>query len=224
MSIFAKTIIVILITTFGATPGQAPVVQAPPVQASVVQAPPVQASVVQEPVVQATVVQEPVQATGVVAIDATDAQRDVLDDVLHIYAEANLELPALEVYFHDTTDGCRGNSGLHLGAPENTPSVPGTVHVCDGSRMTLIHELGHGWAHTTLDTNAEDMMLDYWGLQSWRDGDDDWKDRGTERAAQTVAFGLTLKNPSSSDHILQYVCGYELMTGQSLPNPDLFDC
>ena len=90
--------------------------------------------------------------------------------------------------------------------------------------MTLIHELGHGWAHTTLDTNTEDTMLDFWGLESWRDGNDNWKDRGTERAAQTIAFSLTLNNPSSNDHILQYVCGYELMTGQPLPNPDLFDC
>jgi hypothetical protein len=198
MSIFAKTIIVILISTFGTRPDQEPI----------------QTTVTQAPAVQVSFVPEPVRAAGVVAIDATPAQHATLAEVLDLYEEANLELPALDVYFHNTTEGCRGNAGLHLGATSNSP---GSVHVCDGSRMTLIHELGHGWAHKTLDTNTENMMLDYWGH-------DDWKDRGTERAAQTIAFGLTLKNPSSSDHILQYVCGYELMTGQPLPNPDLFNC
>ena len=64
----------------------------------------------------------------------------------------------------------------------------------------------------------------HWNLEPWNDHGDDWNDRGTEKAAHTIAYALTLDGPTENPNVLQFVCGYEILTDQTLPNISLVSC
>ncbi|MGI9528420.1 MAG: hypothetical protein ACR2NG_01810, partial [Acidimicrobiia bacterium] len=53
---------------------------------------------------------------------------------------------------------------------------------------TMLHELGHVWAALHLDEDGETEWVNRRGLDSWHEGP--YRERGTEQAAQVIAFGL----------------------------------
>lgn len=120
-------------------------------------------------------------------IDPTPARIEMLDWALDRYREAHLAVPAIDVRFHDDTSGCRGNVGYTDG---------GRVDLCvrldmePGPQRIVLHELAHAWANVYLSEEARDAFTRMRGLGTWSGEDADWKDRGTEHAADIVAWGL----------------------------------
>ena len=81
----------------------------------------------------------------------------------------------------------------------------------------LLHELGHAWVRDGASAETRARFLEHWGLDSWNDRNDDWSDRGVERAADTIAYTLLQTEPTDNPNILRFVCGYELLTGLPVP-------
>jgi len=53
-----------------------------------------------------------------------------------------------------------------------------------------LHELAHVWMYDRLDDPDRQAFVDRVGLDTWRDTDTFWPERGVEVAAETIAWGL----------------------------------
>jgi hypothetical protein len=58
------------------------------------------------------------------------------------------------------------------------------------SRQLWLHELAHPWLDKHTDDATRAAFLEFVGLPRWADQNDPWQERGVERAADTIAFGL----------------------------------
>lgn len=132
------------------------------------------------------------------------------------YAQAGLQLPAVEFTIHDDLEGCGGDFGLH------TPTAAGSrIDLCPHAqvdeRWILLHELGHAWAAVNLSDEQRAAFTASRGLQSWSDPDARWNERGTEHAAEILAWGLAEKSrlPGRiADHDLASVTeAFQQLTG-----------
>ncbi len=106
------------------------------------------------------------------------------------YRQAGLELPNLDLYFHNNNKPCKGYSALH-----NRTETGSLINVCSTNRTrklenTLLHELGHAWAAYNLTDDQRRAFVEHQGLTTWYDTDTDWNERGTEHAAEVVAWGV----------------------------------
>lgn len=58
-------------------------------------------------------------------------------------------------------------------------------------RHVLLHELSHAWMATHLDQHTREVFTAHIGATSWDDRSTVWAQRGVERAADTLAWGLS---------------------------------
>lgn len=151
-----------------------------------------------------------------VRLSGADADQEAtVDWAVRRFAQAGLpELPPLEIFIHPTREGCRGNLGY---------SVNGRIDLCttDSSepyaRKIAVHEMAHAWVEVHVDEELRHRFLQLRGLTGWNDRADTWKERGTEQAAEIIAWGLgegevsplLPEPPSTADMIAAYV----LLTG-----------
>lgn len=205
MSIFVKVIALLITTASPATSTETEPVPTP--------TPPVSRQVA-EPA--------PIPAEGIVAPGATATQLDRLDAAVAQFAAAGLDLPAIEVNFHDTNAPCNGHAGLYRAAAEAHPRD--TITICDTMPFYLLHELAHAWEHHAIGDDHREHLTEEWNLPTWGSHDFAWDERGIEQAAETVAFTLSRTQPTDNDKITRYGCDFERLTGQELPNPEFFDC
>ena len=139
---------------------------------------------------------------SVEAIEKIDGVRVIADTAYRIemagvaiekFAAAGWEIENTEIRWSE--DECDGAVGFH--AEERGHHV---VVMCTDAAWTLLHELGHVWSDLYLDGEGRDEWLERRGLDSWHEGPYD--ERGTEQAAQVIAFGLhdTVHVPSMSNN------------------------
>jgi hypothetical protein len=146
-----------------------------------------------------------------------------VDHARHLFDEAGLALPALDLEHHgEDADRCGGGVGLH--------HVVGGTHAIElcGERVsvvTVLHEMAHAWvaANVSLEQRATFRQLRGWAY--WRDYERAaWHDNGTEQAAEIIVWGV-------ADRVLPMVrieqnsceeltAGYLVLTGR---RPDLVD-
>lgn len=122
---------------------------------------------------------------------------------LERFDAAGLVLPDVgSVTFLSKDSTCGGNLGFY--GPESSSAATITLcraadQVCvdkacttwsPAGRYTLLHEYAHAWMVDNLDEDTQQEFLRFVGLPRWNDRDDDWADRGMERAATAIAFGL----------------------------------
>lgn len=89
-------------------------------------------------------------------------------------------------------------------------------------QLALLHELGHAWLIDNVDDQIQAEFLAVHGLSFWRDAAAPWHQRGVERAAETIAWGMLeerielvrISNPPCTD----IATGYELLTGTVSPH------
>ena len=120
---------------------------------------------------------------------ANAAEERAIDWSIRRYREAGLEgMPDLEVYLHRSHEGCRDGIGYYLA---------GRIDLCTKAssepyqRKFALHEMAHGWIEVNVDAATLDRFMDLRGIDAWNDRIvDDWKDRGTEQAAEIVTWGL----------------------------------
>lgn len=153
--------------------------------------------------------------------NATGIQQEQIDRAIEMFEAAGLDLPPIIIRFSEGTEDCEGNLGIYRPQPRDQPDV---ITVCAKMRITLIHELAHAWDVHSLDDERRQRFLRHWGLDNWNDKDESWYDRGSERAADTIAYTLLQTEPTDNPDILRYVCGYSVLTGQALPEPARENC
>lgn len=157
----------------------------------------------------------PVRAFGAVRLHEPNPQREeMLDWAIKRYRTAGLQMPEIDVYFHQDSGGCGG----YLGFTKN-----GRVDLCVRLAMEgqpqriLLHELAHAWAEVQLDEETRSAFIELRGLGGWNVTADDHKDRGTEQAAEIVAWGLgegTTPPMISGDTTPEALAGgFRLLTG-----------
>lgn len=130
----------------------------------------------------------PVRTLDGVRLHEPNPQREeMLDWALKQYRAARLQIPTIDVYFHGDSSGCGG----YLGYTKN-----GRVDLCVRLAMErqpqriVLHELAHAWAEVELDEETKARFMRLRDLPGWNITSDDWKVRGTEQAAEIIAWGL----------------------------------
>jgi hypothetical protein len=149
-------------------------------------------------------------------IYGADAELEALiEAAIELYQTAGLIVPALRIYAHDTSDGCRGMSGLY----SQEPPVD-RIDLCTRLQATVLHELAHAWEHHSMSEDTRQAFLEHTGLKAWQSyGDVEWEDRGIERAAQIIAWGLMDIQITNTERFLEELYRFELLTG--IPSPRL---
>ena len=125
-----------------------------------------------------------------VAFEGLPGDEDRLLWAFEQFEAAGLELGSVHVAFFEGPKHCRGGAGLHF----FTRTTP-TVVVCNPNasqrHRTLLHELAHVWVGRSLSAGVRTLFLDARGLTTWCGSDVLWGERGTEHAAEIVAWGLS---------------------------------
>ena len=147
-----------------------------------------------------------------------------LDWAVDRFTSSGLALPALNVEFAGSGD-CGGNTAVAIhGGP-----IP-RIKVCSKLsaapeivlKRTLLHEIGHIWAAESLDEATRDSFLELRGLESWADKGTPWQDRGSEQAAEIMAWALMdgeLLLATLSDHDpVGLAVGFTVLTGAVPPS------
>jgi hypothetical protein len=118
---------------------------------------------------------------GVKLIADTGERTDFFVAALDKFAAAGWPITNTEIRFDE--DECVGAVGFH--AEEKGHHV---IVMCTDAEWTLLHELGHVWSDLYLSEDQRAEWVERRGVDSWHEGD--WQDRGTEHAADIIAFGL----------------------------------
>jgi hypothetical protein len=118
---------------------------------------------------------------------------------LQRFREAGLEPPPLTgITFTSATTACAGIAGHAVGGDVLLCLDQDEVcrgHDCDRyglkARTTVLHEFAHVWLEARLDDESRETYLARTGLSAWRGSAEvPWKERGAERAAETMMWGL----------------------------------
>lgn len=141
----------------------------------------------------------------------------VIAALIDRFNNAGLTLPEVRFYVHTTKAGCNGHVGLFKRFDEQD-----RIDLCitSGLDYPILHELAHAWAHHNLADHTRQAFLDQSGLV-WNDPDVEWDERGTEVAANIVAWGL-YDNPLLAEEAVRHterLIHFELLTG--IPSPRL---
>ncbi len=134
------------------------------------------------------------------------SEREMVGWARNRFALVGLELPPVQVAFHDDTKPCDGNNGLYRKSGSGAevriciPDVP-TAAFDLLRRRTLVHELAHAWEQASLDDTQRRRLLPILDAESWYAPGSDWDRRGAERFAETIVWGLydQLRRPTLID-------------------------
>jgi hypothetical protein len=115
--------------------------------------------------------------------DPAPEERAMVEWALYRFELAGLKLPDLRVEFK--TAGCRSRGQYNR--------TTQTIQVCDGRKMTLLHELAHAWDHfATFDRDGFLALRElefYFGPPGTAAAD-----QGVEHIAEIIAWGLMDEN------------------------------
>ena len=174
--------IIALITAFAALVS---VETAAPVSATETPAPSVEVAVVEG---------TPAEQAPLTIVGARRGQAATIEWAIDRYAEAGLPLPPLEIYVHDDRSDCDGERGVY-----KWNDTLNRIDMCVDTMFVLLHEIAHAWEVRYATEAARDEFTESLGLVEWRSDDVEWGDRASERAANTVAFGLLPRELSQND-------------------------
>lgn len=119
--------------------------------------------------------------------DPTLARTELVEWAVGRYQAAGLQLPSIDLRFHETDAGCNGNVGWTDGYD---------VELCTrlameaGPQRIALHELAHAWCNANLDDADREAFDRFRDSSSWNGSTSSWKARGTEQAAEIIAWGL----------------------------------
>lgn len=148
------------------------------------------------------------------------------------FVSTGLTPPSVDFIFHPSTFDCYGHVGHYYVKTD-------TIHVCRLDKSAMLHELAHAWLHENLAAATITAFIRSRNLTSWNAQDGSWKVRGTEHAAEIIAWALLDRNrlvrwvdedrvesyrlltiPNSSP--AELADGFELLTGKE-PSERLLD-
>ena len=157
--------------------------------------------------------------TDVVVDGGTPAQQRLVRWALDRYADEGFDLPHLEIHFSEDRADC----AAHLGYYEDGViwfCHPGTSEMAERG---IVHEIAHGWIDAVVPDDVRARFLDVRGLETWNDWDVPWDDRGSEQAAEIVAWAVGdqadgIRAPSfPGNSRAELAEAYRSLTGRPLP-------
>lgn len=171
--------------------------------------------------------------------NGTDRLADLARWGLDRFEAAGLPEPRIETLTFEPSRSCGDLSGrvvqengsrhlfLCLHEHELCPGDAGCEAPGLNSRIGALHELGHAWLLDQADEATRSSLLESAGLTSWNDLSVPWQERGSEYAAEVLAWGLLdarvamvrIGNPSCSE----LTEAFEILT-DAAPLVDLTDC
>lgn len=157
-------------------------------------------------------------APAVVIRDANEVQLEQVAWALDRFEEAGLQLPPIELTFHDGAGPCEGHPGYYR------PGEVARIDICSSTNHVILHELAHAWEGASVTAEVRNRFADHWDVDNWNDHSAAWHERGIERAADTIAFVLDGVPDHPSDTLLGFVCSYTLLTGLPLPEAGTISC
>ncbi len=130
----------------------------------------------------------PALPPSVIEVSAeTPGQAPLAAWAIERFEMAGLELPPVSIEFAAGGDErCGGNPARTYSG--DTPTV---VMCWDVRPFTLLHELAHVWvARNVPPADREVFMAMRDGVRAWTGPEVPWRDRGSEHAANVIAWGL----------------------------------
>jgi len=147
--------------------------------------------------------------------NATPEDLGRLGEAVMAFATADLELPAVDIWFHTDLEPCGEHYGLFRATSESWP-----IQICSSDvEFVYEHELAHAWVTANVTDAQRFAFMDLRGLENWADGDVPWNQRGTEWAAVVIQQGLSglPLPPALSNEARSRLESYELLTGKIAP-------
>lgn len=119
---------------------------------------------------------------------ANAAEERAVDWALHRYRLAGLQdMPPLDVYLHRSHEACNEGIGLyHAGRIDLCTKTSSEPY----QRKFALHEMAHAWTEAHIEGAILNRFMEIRGIAHWNDRTYDWKDRGTEQAAEIITWGL----------------------------------
>jgi hypothetical protein len=126
-----------------------------------------------------------VEPTSTTVTGGTEQQRALVAWALQQYENAGLDLPVLQFHLALDPSTCGGNRGFFaLG------TTPWLITLCTEERIVFLHEVGHAWSAYTLTPSERAEYVEQQEMESWNDPETPWRARGSEDAANILAWGL----------------------------------
>jgi hypothetical protein len=152
-------------------------------------------------------------APEVIFEGGTPDRRQIVTTSIERYVSVGLQLPDLRVRIHGNgIAGCDGLQGQF-----HPDGEVGVIDLCFGGEFLALHELGHAWERFNLDDRHRAEFLQLTGLTTWRSTDVTWHDRGAERAANAIAFGLLSAPLANVGYHRGQLAEFEALTGIESP-------
>mgnify|MGYP001822216399 CR=1 FL=1 len=125
----------------------------------------------------------------------TRDEEDLVEVVTNRFTRVGLDLPQIAVSFHDDAADCKWAHGIYYGEDGRHRvgvCVPdhGTFASNLQRQRTLTHEFAHAWEQAHLTAADRDRLLSVLDTDDWYAPEADWADRGAERFAETIVWGL----------------------------------
>jgi hypothetical protein len=147
--------------------------------------------------------------------NATPEDLGRLSEAVMAFAEADLELPTVDISFHTHLEPCGEHFGLFRATSESWQ-----IYICSSEvEFVYEHELAHAWVNANVTDAQRVAFMDLRGLKNWGDRDTPWNQRGTEWAAVVMQQGLSglPLPPVLSNEARSRLQAFELLTGRVAP-------
>lgn len=126
----------------------------------------------------------------------------VVEWALGRFEAAGLATPRIESVTFEPSRQCADRSGrlVHVDGSSELFLCLLERDLCSGRdrcdraalnvRLAVLHELGHAWLLDHVDGSVQAELLEVTGTATWDDRDTPWQRRGSEYAAEVLAWGL----------------------------------
>lgn len=122
-------------------------------------------------------------------VELSPEEQELMEFGLSRFRAQRLALPEIRFDFTSDIMDCDGHMGMYHRRTS-------TVQMCSLDKGTMLHELAHAWANHVLSEADKQAFVELRGLDSWNDQTRAWKQRGTEHAAEVIAWAL-LEEPNA---------------------------
>lgn len=139
-----------------------------------------------------------VEGSAVELYNGTDTVAELLQWSMGRFEDAGLPPPQVAAIYVQTATSClEGSAWSHTGGEsahirlcleEDELAEDGDLSTL--GKVTMLHELGHVWAAENMSDEDRQDFVSERGLSAWNDQTVAWELRGSEHAAEILAWGL----------------------------------
>lgn len=127
-----------------------------------------------------------------------------------LFTVAGLDLPPLRIYVHGSTADCDGHLGV-FGAGGDV----NRVDICKPNAAIFRPEVAHSWERHDVTDEQRNAFMQFFEIDSWFDRKLDHEQRGAEKVALVLSWGIQKKQLSELTAVAlsDFRQGYQILTG-----------